>query len=126
MSDSSHIASRITETRLLRRVFALCTLLALPGCISAVYATRIPPAPPSKAFGSMSCEQLVGEKRRIELGYLKHNARMKAGTKAALSQLNGDAIGVNDAARFNGCKIATVRVLKAPRRGLAPAGNTGT
>ena len=88
---------------------------ALAGC-TAVYASRVPPAPPSKNFNAMTCDQLLAEKQRIEAGYLKYNARMKADTRRNLAQLNGDALGVNDAGRFNGCKIETVRVLKTDRR----------
>lgn len=90
-------------------------VISLVGC-TAVYASRVPPLPPSKNFSAMTCDQLLAEKQRIEAGYLKHNARMKADTRRNLSQLNGDALAVNDAVRFNSCRIETVRILKTERR----------
>jgi hypothetical protein len=115
MSDSSHKAIVDHQTRPIRRVFALLALAALTGC-NAVYAGLLPPAPPSRVFIGMSCDQLGKEKVRIERGYLEHNARMKVGTKKALSQLNGDALAVNDAAKTHGCNMESVRELKTPTR----------
>lgn len=91
-----------------RRVFAALLVLTLTAC--GINPQEVNDVPSSRDFYALTCEQLAGEKGRIEAGYKEVRWSSKAGTRKKIARLNGEAKAVTDALHRHDCKTAAVRI----------------
>lgn len=111
LSETSHRENPF-KARPLRRVFALCALLALAGCgrdylISPDQAT---PFVSIVDYSSHSCEQLERDGQALAAEYKALRFSMKNGIRDRYSAMNGQVVAINDQIRIKGCKIPSVRI----------------
>ena len=85
-----------------------------------VYANTVAPAAATTLdFSALTCEELAGQKARIEAGYEQFNGTIRAHARKNLRVLNADMLEVNEQIFAKRCDVSPVRQL------LAPAANRG-
>lgn len=102
------VSGAALQGKTLTRLVLAFALVSMTGC--ALHPSEVISTTPERDFTKLSCGELESESARISGTYVQMRNTTKAGTRDRYSDLNGEAMAVNDSIRVNDCKLANVEI----------------